>query len=161
MRWAVRAGKRGIAGTLALLASLAIGLAAAGAPPAARADSMRGPGPGAAPRPPLQRRLPGFDGPSTEPSGVGTGLLLGLLGFYRTTISAVDGDRCSMAPTCSLYSRQALREHGALLGVLLTADRLLHEADEIPIVPTVEIGGETYYRDPLEANTYWWHEGTR
>jgi hypothetical protein len=61
-----------------------------------------------------------------------------------------------MAPTCSLYAKQAIETHGALLGVLLTADRLLHEADEIPVVPTVEIGGQTYYRDPLEANTYWW-----
>ena len=81
---------------------------------------------------------------------------LGLLSFYRTTVSAVDGDRCSMAPTCSLYSKQALETHGALLGVLLTADRLLHEADEIPVVPTIEMGGQTYFRDPLEWNTYWW-----
>jgi hypothetical protein len=40
--------------------------------------------------------------------------------------------------------------------VLLTADRLLHEADEISLVAIVQIGAETYYLDPLEANTYWW-----
>jgi hypothetical protein len=119
-------------------------------------EGMRGPGPHGTPRPPLQGRLPDFRPAPADPEGVGTVLLLGLLGFYRNVVSAVDGDRCSMAPTCSLYSRQALQEHGALLGVLLTADRLLHEADEIPLVPSVQIGGEAYSLDPLEANTYWW-----
>jgi hypothetical protein len=122
----------------------------------AMADGMHGPGPRSGPRPPLQSRPPSFRAAPPAERPIGTGFLLGLLSFYRNTISAVDGDRCSMAPTCSLYSQQALETHGALLGVLLTADRLLHEADEIPVVPTVEIRGETYYADPLEANTYWW-----
>jgi hypothetical protein len=137
----------------ALLAGAALALA----PALALGDEgMRGPGAHGTPRPPLQGRLPDFRPAPADPKGVGTVLLLGLLSFYRNAVSAVDGDRCSMAPTCSLYSRQAVQEHGALLGVLLTADRLLHEADEIPLVPSVEIGGEAYSLDPLEANTYWW-----
>jgi hypothetical protein len=141
---------------LAPAIGLALLLPAGILPTTALGDGMRAPGAQAALRPPLERRQPVVAHAAAEPSGVGTGLLLRLLGFYRNTVSAVDGDRCSMAPTCSLYSRQALQRHGALLGVLLTAERLLHEADEIPLVPTVEIRGETFYRDPLEANTYWW-----
>ncbi|MBI3993714.1 MAG: membrane protein insertion efficiency factor YidD [Candidatus Lambdaproteobacteria bacterium] len=82
-------------------------------------------------------------------------LAQGLLSTYRNVVSPVDGDRCDMAPSCSLYSRQALRRHGVLLGVLLTADRLLHEADEQVRVAPVRIGGELAYPDPLEHNTYW------
>lgn len=119
-------------------------------------EGMRGPGAASSARPPLQSRAAIAHLPRGEAGGVGAGLMLGLLGFYRNVVSTVDGDRCSMAPTCSLYSRQAVETHGALLGTLLTADRLLHEADEIPLVRAIEIGGETYYSDPLEANTYWW-----
>jgi hypothetical protein len=124
--------------------------------PFAQGGEMRAPGPRSAPRPPLHRSMgePRAIPPAEE--SFGSAPWLALLGFYRTTVSAVDGQRCSMFPSCSLYSKQAIEKHGAFLGVLLTADRLLHEADEIPLVPTVESRGKTYYRDPLEANTYWW-----
>jgi len=124
----------------------------------AQAGEMRGPSLRSTPRPPLHhaRVEPPLDAGSSATASFGAAPWLGMLSFYRTTLSAVDGDRCSMAPTCSLYSKQALEKHGALLGVLLTADRLLHEADEIPSAPALEIRGNTYYRDPLEANTYWW-----
>ncbi len=90
------------------------------------------------------------------PSGAGTSIFQGLLRFYRNTISPVDGNRCAMAPTCSLYSHQAIQEHGVLMGIFLTADRLLHEGDEIARVPRLKENGETLFLDPLEANTYWW-----
>ena len=89
------------------------------------------------------------------------GVFHALLSFYQTVVSPIDGDRCNMAPTCSRYSHLALETHGVLLGVMLTADRLLHEADEVGHVPevtgTTRFGlTETYYYDPLLANTYWW-----
>jgi hypothetical protein len=85
----------------------------------------------------------------------GSAPFTGLLDFYRRVISPVDGDRCDMAPTCSLYAQQAFKEHGVLLGFLLTADRLLHEADERPQARTYVTGGQKYYVDPLAANVYW------
>jgi hypothetical protein len=148
MRWALPRVLPLVVGTLCLAS-----IAWAGGPPL---ETMRGPGPGSSARPPLQSQPPDFRETSRDAEGVGAGLLLGVLGFYRNVVSTVDGDRCSMAPTCSLYSRDAIHAHGAWVGTLLTADRLLHEADEIPLVPTIDIGGETHYLDPLEANTYWW-----
>ena len=84
-----------------------------------------------------------------------TGLVSGLVDFYRRVVSAVDGDRCHMAPTCSLYGRTAIAVHGPLLGLVLTADRLLHESDEMAWAKPIRRDGELYYPDPLEANTYW------
>lgn len=97
---------------------------------------------------------------AAAPAGAasGTSVFQGLLRFFRTAISPVDGNRCAMAPTCSLYSHQAMAEHGVLAGVLLTAGRLLHEGDEIPRARKIRENGETLYLDPLEANTYWWPE---
>ena len=119
---------------------------------------MKGPGAHSARRRPLgtvvaKSYLPVRE---VEASGAGLSVFQGLLGFYRKVISPVDGNRCVMAPTCSLYSHQAIQEHGVLMGILLTADRLLHEGDEIGRVPRIVEGGETLYVDTLEANTYWW-----
>ena len=119
---------------------------------------MKGPGARSARRRPLstvvvKTYLPRKAG---DPSGAGTSVFQGLLGFYRNVISPVDGNRCVMAPTCSLYSHQAIQEHGVIMGIFLTADRLLHEGDEIPRARRIAEGGETLYLDTLEANTYWW-----
>lgn len=119
---------------------------------------MKGPGPRSARRRPLatvevKSYLPQKE---VESSGAGIPVFQGLLGFYRKAISPVDGNRCVMAPTCSLYSHQAIQEHGVIMGIFLTAQRLLHEGDEIGRVPKIVEGGETLYVDTLEANTYWW-----
>jgi len=50
--------------------------------------------------------------------------------FSQCVISLVDGDRCPSYPTCSADSIEAYERHGALLGTLMTVDRLLHEASE-------------------------------
>jgi putative component of membrane protein insertase Oxa1/YidC/SpoIIIJ protein YidD len=149
-----------------LLAGAALLLA--GAPGAsawadgAGSPGMRGPGPRAARRPPLGTRPPDYRAILRQaPEGGGSGPFLTLLELYRVVVSPVDGDRCDMAPTCSLYAQQAFREHGVVLGFLLTADRLLHEADEHPYVPTYSVRGERYYLDPVSANTYWLPEWMR
>ena len=51
----------------------------------------------------------------------------GGLHFFRKYISPVDGDRCPSYPSCSQYGLEAVHKHGALLGFLLTVDRLIHE----------------------------------
>jgi len=83
-------------------------------------------------------------------------LRLGVQGF-REFVSAVDGDRCPMTPTCSAYSLQAIEMHGFIMGVLMTADRLIHEMDETALAPVVMVQGETRFSDPVHANDFWWN----
>ena len=82
-----------------------------------------------------------------------------LAAFFRDHLSAVDGDRCPSLPTCSSYSVQAFKKHGFLMGWLMTVDRLIHEADEPAVSPTVLQGGKFKTLDPVENNDFWWfHE---
>lgn len=83
-------------------------------------------------------------------------LTLGLQ-FYRETISYVDGERCKMYPSCSAYAVEAVRKHGFFTGYVMTADRLIHESNEMDNAPkiTLKNGKERYY-DPVDANDFWW-----
>jgi hypothetical protein len=120
-------------------------------------SAMRGPGPLGALRPPLGTgAAPDYLAILREaPASGATAPFLAALDWYRTVLSPLDGNRCVMAPTCSLYAQQAFREHGTLLGFVLTADRLLHESDEQPLVRSYVVRGQRHYLDPLSANTYW------
>lgn len=60
---------------------------------------------------------------------------------YRSTVSRVDGDRCPSYPTCSAYAMEALQRHGPLLGLALTAGRLVAEADEAAFAPRIYVDG--------------------
>jgi putative membrane protein insertion efficiency factor len=51
--------------------------------------------------------------------------LLGSVRFFQTQISPIDGARCSFSPTCSQFGYGAVHDHGPVLGVVLTADRLM------------------------------------
>ena len=81
-----------------------------------------------------------------------------LLKFYQTVISPMDGDRCPMTPTCSLYGVQAIRKHGPLIGIIMTSDRLIHEADEQRFAPMVRVGNRYRYSDRVENNDFWWYK---
>jgi len=78
-----------------------------------------------------------------------------LLTFFSKVISPVDGDRCPSYPTCAAYSKQAYQEHGALVGTLMTIDRLIHEADEHKFSPSIQVHGVSRIYDPLSANEVW------
>jgi hypothetical protein len=75
--------------------------------------------------------------------------------FFRTTVSKVDGDRCSMHPTCSLYGEEAISKHGPVLGLLLFVDRLFHEWSETATAPKIQVHGVERFWDPLEENDFW------
>lgn len=75
---------------------------------------------------------------------------------FQVAISPVDGARCRMYPTCSAYSLDAFRRHGTIKGLVLTADRLLHEADEHDFAPVIIKYGVYRYYDPVERNDFWW-----
>jgi len=77
--------------------------------------------------------------------------------FFQTFISPVDGPRCSMVPTCSVYAVRAADQHGFFLGTLLTVDRLLHEVEPDFHTKPKRIGKRLRWHDPVEDNTFWWH----
>ena len=80
----------------------------------------------------------------------------GLLRFFQVYISPVDGDRCPSYPTCSQYAREAVRKHGAMIGLVMTFDRLIHETDEVRRAPLIRVHGSYRYYDPVENNDFWW-----
>ena len=105
-------------------------------------------GPAAAWDPPGWRRAP-----ASEPSlPTSPAIFLPLRGveFFRAAISPVDGDRCPSEPTCSAYAQEAVRSHGALLGGLLTAGRLVAESDEPAFTSRVLVGGTWKVYAPVE-----------
>jgi hypothetical protein len=66
-------------------------------------------------------------------------LLIGLVRGYQLLFSAWLGSSCRFQPTCSAYSIQALRQHGAAAGSYLTVARLVRchpwcqgGVDEVP-----------------------------
>jgi len=77
------------------------------------------------------------------------------INLYSGYISPVDGPRSPSFPTSTQYGKQAIERHGFFIGVILIADRLIHESD-VHLGPKIVIYGNRRYFDPLEANTYWW-----
>lgn len=52
-------------------------------------------------------------------------LLIGVVRGYRLFLSPWLGSSCRFEPTCSVYSLQALEQHGAAAGSYLTVRRLV------------------------------------
>lgn len=116
--------------------------------PAQPADAMRAPrSPHRAERPaaaPAERSLPALVCDAS-------------LRFFQQVISPVDGARSTMYPTGSAYAREAIKKHGALLGLVLTAERLMHEGNEAQVAPSIRKYGIWRVYDPVEANDWWWY----
>ena len=69
-------------------------------------------------------------------------LLIGLVRAYRLLLSPWLGSSCRFEPTCSIYSLQALQQHGAATGSYLTLARLARchpwcagGSDPVPVEP--------------------------
>ena len=78
------------------------------------------------------------------------------LRLYQTGFGKFIKSHCPMQPSCSHYSIEAISQHGLIRGVILTADRLLHEIDEAPLVEKVWIKGRGYCcLDPVSRNVMW------
>lgn len=80
------------------------------------------------------------------------------LRFYQDYLSPSLTAKCPMIPSCSQYSMQAIHKHGVTVGIMMTADRLIHEADEKRSAPLVDIKGDRKYLDPMENNDFWWNK---
>lgn len=52
-------------------------------------------------------------------------LIIGIVRIYQLVISPWTGPSCRFHPTCSQYSIEALRRHGALKGTWLTIKRIV------------------------------------
>lgn len=50
--------------------------------------------------------------------------IVGLIRLYRVTLGGWLGGQCRFYPSCSHYAEQAVREHGALRGTLMSAWRV-------------------------------------
>jgi hypothetical protein len=81
----------------------------------------------------------------------------GWLRFYQAILSPVGTARCPMVPSCSRYSIHSIHTHGVVIGIVMTADRLLHEADEKRWAMQIRDAGGLKYLDPLENNDFWWY----
>lgn len=81
---------------------------------------------------------------------------LWLLTFYQKTIGPVNSGRCPMYPTCSQYSVEAIRKHGPVAGIVMTADRIIHELDEQNYAPLIKVGSRYRFADPVRNNDFWW-----
>ncbi len=80
------------------------------------------------------------------------------LRFYQKVLNRMITVRCPMEPSCSNYSLQAIQKHGPFKGVILTADRLIHEADEQEIAVQVIRQNHVRFLDPVENNDFWWYK---
>jgi uncharacterized protein len=80
----------------------------------------------------------------------------GALTAWHRVLSRADGPRSVMYPTASGFLGQAVAKHGMLIGVMMTADRLLHEWDEQQRAPRIVKYGISRAYDPVEANDFWW-----
>lgn len=49
---------------------------------------------------------------------------LALIQLYRWFLSPYFGRQCRFQPTCSVYAQDALKAHGVIRGLALTANRL-------------------------------------
>lgn len=79
------------------------------------------------------------------------------LWIYQKPASLFLHSNCPMHPSCSNYAKEAVREHGAFLGSLLAADRLIHEGTEGPRSRKIWIRGRGWKADdPPKKHTVWW-----
>lgn len=122
-------------------------LCAACEAPAEQANAMR------APRLPQRAKHPA---PAVPAGSLPALVFDASLALFQQVISPVDGARSTMYPTGSAYARQAIKKHGALLGVVLTIERLMHEGNENQVAPQIRKYGIWRVYDPVEANDWWW-----
>lgn len=68
-------------------------------------------------------------------------------------ISAADGDRCAMTPSCSAYAAESIRSYGFFEGYLMACDRLIRcGRDELNHSPIIKTGDDHLCLDPPNEN---------
>ena len=75
--------------------------------------------------------------------------------IYQKYISGI-GERCSMYPSCSHYSSQAIKNHGWFKGWVMSCDRLIRcGRDESKFSHPIMVNGRPHTYDPLNRNDIW------
>lgn len=86
--------------------------------------------------------------------------LTAFIQFYQGPLNhleAVKRSECPMYPSCSSYSLDCLKEHGIIMGWLMTCDRLMRcGRDELKYSPGVYVNGGKRCYDPVDSNDFWW-----
>ncbi len=78
--------------------------------------------------------------------------------FYQNYISPLDMSECPSYPRCSEYSKQVVKKHGFIIGVVMIVDRLFHEGkEELEVSKTLIRDGKVKIYDPPENNDFWWY----
>ena len=97
-----------------------------------------------------------WEPPATKQvSSPSSAILTAPIRFFQRYISPVDGQRCTMYPTCSAYALQAVEGYGPLLGSFNFVDRLYHEADLLEHQQPILKHGCFRFSDSLAENTFW------
>ena len=98
-------------------------------------------------------------GPDTTPSPRqhdATPLMAAPIRLFQKYLSAADGHRCPMTPSCSSYAVEAMRRHGALKGWIMASDRLMRcGRDELKRSPSILTPNGIRCQDPVERNDIW------
>ncbi len=81
----------------------------------------------------------------TNPANIVVGSLFDV---YQNTFSSSQGDVCNFSPSCSRFGRQAVVEHGIVLGTLMAVDRLTR------CNPWAYLYYGTYYEDIRNGKLY-------
>ncbi len=84
------------------------------------------------------------------PEEMGRSCSYAWLKIYQNYFSVVSKSHCPMYPSCSNYSIQAIRRYGSIKGIIMTADRLIHESTEMREAPVIQVGERTLCFDPVE-----------
>lgn len=74
-----------------------------------------------------------------------------LFSFYDKYVSPVDGERCRMSPSCSVYSRYAIQKKGYMAGLLMSFDRLMRCGNDLNEYPRIYEGNLELYWDPVST----------
>jgi len=97
-----------------------------------------------------------------DASGAATHPLSAMIRFYQGPLNHLDAVRtgeCPMYPSCSQYGLHSIQKHGALVGWIMTMDRLMRcGRDETRLSPPVVVDGQLNYYDPVEKNDFWWSD---
>ena len=76
------------------------------------------------------------------------------LRIYQVLVSPSDGARCSMYPSCSYYTLEAVRRRGPFLGAFMGTARIMATHRD-PERPLCRAAGRLYTYAPPEDDEWW------
>ena len=78
--------------------------------------------------------------------------------IYKEFISPIDGDRCPMYPSCSLYAKNAVDKFGIFIGFILFSDRLTRCGNDLFFYKEIRINKKILYIDSIKMGNILNHE---